>query len=358
MTRRSQNLTTTLSSLASGPASGLASGRPGIGDLQIAADLLVGPAPDQLFNRYLAAALPVHDHAPHQPAALQGRRLAGGQTVQPSVPAVTARQIAGDRTASIKLARLKDALGKILLGLSLPLALLAAWQLSAAYGWLPDQILPAPDVVRQTLQDRIDDGSLWSDTEISLLRVLRGCGLGTAIGLALGGALAASRRLHDYLNPLFLAVSQVPVLGWVPLMILLVGIDEGLKTILVALSVFIPVTLGTYQGIRDVPYAYREVGQVFTFTRRQTLTTIILPAAVPAIFTGLREGLSNGWQTLVAVELLASTEGLGYQMAYGRQLFQLELVIAAMLVIGLIGFLFDALLGRIETRLQRWKVPA
>jgi sulfonate transport system permease protein len=147
-------------------------------------------------------------------------------------------------------------------------------------------------------------------------------------------------------------------LGWVPLLILLIGIDEGLKTVLVAISVFIPVTLGTFQGIRDVPPAYREVGRVFMFNRRETIATIVLPAAVPTIFTGLREGLANGWQTLVAVELLASTEGLGYQMAYGRQLFQLELVIAAMLVIGAIGFLSDTLLGQIEKRLQRWRVAA
>lgn len=248
--------------------------------------------------------------------------------------------------------------GKLLLGLAFPLILFTAWQGSSLYGWLPDQILPAPALVWQTLQERIADGSLWDDTGISLLRVLRGFALGTAAGLVLGGVMAASRRLHDYLNPLFLAVSQVPTLGWVPLLILLIGIDEGLKNTLVALSVFIPVTLGTYQGIRDVPHGYREVGAVFTFSSSQMLRTIVLPAAVPAIFTGLREGLSNGWQTLVAVELLASTEGLGYQMAYGRQLFQLELVIAAMLVIGLIGFLFDLLLGRIESHLQRWKVAA
>ena len=251
-----------------------------------------------------------------------------------------------------------DRTGRLILGLSLPLIVLLAWQLSSSFGWLPDQILPAPALVWQTLQERIADGSLWGDTSISLLRVLRGFALGAAAGLVLGGTMAASRRLHDYLNPLFLAVSQVPTLGWVPLLILLIGIDEGLKNTLVALSVFIPVTLGTYQGIRDVPHAYREVGAVFTFSSTQMLRTIVLPAAVPAIFTGLREGLSNGWQTLVAVELLASTEGLGYQMAYGRQLFQLELVIAGMLVIGLIGFAFDFLLGRIENHLQRWKVAA
>jgi sulfonate transport system permease protein len=247
---------------------------------------------------------------------------------------------------------------KPLIGLVVPLLLLALWQLSTLFGWLPEQILPAPQVVWATLLDYADSGSLLGDTEISLLRVLRGFSTGAAVGLALGGAMATAPRLRTYLDPLFLAVSQVPILGWVPLLILLIGIDEGLKTSLVALSVFIPVTLGTYQGIRDVPPAYREVGQVLTFSHPQMLRTIILPAAVPAIFTGLREGLSNGWQTLVAVELLASTEGLGYQMAYGRQLFQLELVITAMLVIGAIGYLFDLLLGRIERHLQRWQVAA
>lgn len=329
-------------------------------DLQMSSGLLLGQSDDQLVNRHLASALPAVDLPATVQTATWPQILAGIQKsrAEPSSteqPGRNGRQsFPVRRWLRAKLSPI--ALGPVAFGLSLPLALLIAWQLSALYGWLPDQILPAPSVVLQTLHDGIADGSLWSDTSISLLRVLRGFAVGGAIGLALGGAMALSRRLHDYLNPLFLAVSQVPILGWVPLMILLVGIDEGLKTILVALSVFIPVTLGTYQGIRDVPPAYREVGRVFTFNRRQTLTTIILPAAVPAIFTGLREGLSNGWQTLVAVELLASTEGLGYQMAYGRQLFQLEVVIAAMLVIGLIGYGSDAVLGRIETHLQRWKV--
>jgi sulfonate transport system permease protein len=280
------------------------------------------------------------------PADISGgaSRVLGAPPTSPERPLIPRLRIGG--------------LTELALGLSLPAVLLIAWQLSSLYGWLPDQILPAPGAVWQVLRDRVEDGSLWEDTSISLLRVLRGFALGAAIGVVLGGALSASQRINDHLAPLFLAVSQVPTLGWVPLLILLIGIDEGLKTTLVAISVFIPVTLGTCQGIRDVPAAYREVGRVFMFNRRETMTTIVLPAAVPAIFTGLREGLANGWQTLVAVELLASTEGLGYQMAYGRRLFQLELVIAAMLVIGAIGFLSDALLGRIEKRLQRWRIAA
>ena len=246
----------------------------------------------------------------------------------------------------------------IALGLSFPLFLLLAWQASSSFGWLPEQILPAPAIVWQTIHDLAADGSLLSDSLVSIGRVLRGFALGAGIGLLLGAAMGLSPRLHDYLDPLFLSISQVPIVGWIPLLIVLVGIDEGLKTIVIALAAFIPVTLGAYQSMRDVPSTYREVGRVFTFSRWSMLRTIIFPAAVPSIFTGLREGASNSWQTLVAVELLASTEGLGYLMAYGRQLFQLELVITGMIVIGLIGVSADWVLGRIEQHLQRWKLGA
>jgi sulfonate transport system permease protein len=137
--------------------------------------------------------------------------------------------------------------------------------------------------------------------------------------------------------------------------VLLVGIDEGLKTIVIGWSAFIPIVLNTSQGVRDVPLAYIELGRVLSFSRWSTLTTIVLPSAVPSIFTGLREGLANSWQTLVAVELIASFEGLGYLMAYGRQLFQLELVLSAMVVVGLIGLFIHGLLTLIESRLQRWR---
>ncbi|MET2832212.1 ABC transporter permease [Mesorhizobium shangrilense] len=263
----------------------------------------------------------------------------------------------GDSTAGAAPTRRRilPAAGILVLGLVVPLGLLTAWTVAALLGQLPEQILPPPWIVFDTLWDGIQDGSLLSSTVTSLERVAEGFAAGALVGLVFGTAVGLSKTLREFVDPLFLALSQVPTLGWMPIVILIVGIDEGLKIIVIGWSAFIPVVLNTSQGVRDVPEAYVELGRVLSFSRWSKLTMIVLPSAVPSIFTGLREGLANGWQTLVAVELIASFEGLGYLMAYGRQLFQLELVISAMIVVGLIGLVIHGLLTLVENHLQRWR---
>ncbi|RWG13202.1 MAG: ABC transporter permease [Mesorhizobium sp.] len=266
----------------------------------------------------------------------------------------------GDSIASAAPVRrgIFPAAGILLLGLVVPLGLLTAWTVAALLGHLPEQILPPPWVVLDTLLDGIQDGSLLTSTMTSLERVAEGFAAGAAVGLVFGTAVGLSKTLREFVGPLFLALSQVPTLGWMPIVILIVGIDEGLKIVVIGWSAFIPVVLNTSQGVRDVPEAYVELGRVLSFSRWSKLTMIVLPSAVPSIFTGLREALANAWQTLVAVELIASFEGLGYLMAYGRQLFQLELVLSAMIVVGLIGLVIHGLLKFAENRLQRWRLES
>jgi sulfonate transport system permease protein len=247
-------------------------------------------------------------------------------------------------------------LGLLVAGLTMPLVLLAVWSVAARYGWLTDQILPAPGVVLRTLRDVTASGELQDATLISLRRVAEGFVAGAAAGLVFGSAIGLSARLFTLFGPSFLALAQVPLLAWMPLMILLVGIDEGLKIILIGIATCIPVVLNVAQGMRDVPAALREVGAVLLFDPWSMLTQIVLPAAVPSIFTGLREGLANAWQTVIAVELFASSEGLGYLMSWGRQLFQLDLVLAVVVVLAAIGFAMNFGLARIEARLGRWRL--
>lgn len=236
-----------------------------------------------------------------------------------------------------------------------PAALLLVWLTACLLDLVPAQILPDPRIILATFREFYVTGDLAFHARISLIRVVQGFALGAGAGLVLGISMGLSRRVRELVEPLFLAMAQVPALGWIPLVMLLVGIDEALKVIIIAKAALIPVTINTCKGILNVPRNYKEVGEVLTFGRWQTLTKILAPASIPTVFTGIRYGLTNAWLALVAVELLASSEGLGYLMVWGRQLFQLDLVIMAMIVVGVIGFVLDWSLGLVERRLQRWE---
>jgi sulfonate transport system permease protein len=239
-----------------------------------------------------------------------------------------------------------------------PLALLALWQLSAVLGWVPEQVLPPPAQVFGTFADLARSGELWDHLGISLVRVFSGFGIGLAAGLALGAAMGLSPTLRDYVFPLFKAFSQVPVIGWLPLLMLLVGIDEALKFLLIAKATLVPVVVNTCSGIAGVPNRYIEVARVCRYSRWQMLTRVVFPAAVAPIWNGVRYGLTHAWLALVVVELLASSEGIGFLIVYGRQLFQLDVVLAAVLAVGIVGFALDRVLARTEAWLLRWRKPA
>jgi sulfonate transport system permease protein len=242
--------------------------------------------------------------------------------------------------------------------LVVPLAALALWAAAARFGWLPMQILPAPDLVRDTFLELWAAGDIHDNATISLARVLQGFGIGAAAGLALGIGMGLSRTLEAYVRPLFTAVAQVPTIGWVPLLMLPLGIGEPLKLVIIAKAAMVPVTLNTLDGIRGVPRGWIEVASVFRYARWQLLRFVVLPAAVPPLFTGVRCGLTNSWKALVAVELLASSEGLGHLLVWGRRMFQMDVVLCAIAVIAVIGFTLDYALARVERRLHRWRDAA
>jgi sulfonate transport system permease protein len=250
--------------------------------------------------------------------------------------------------------RLRDGL----LAWLLPLAVLALWALAAHFEWVAPQVLPSPDAVALTFKESLLSGELWANLQISLIRVLAGFAVGLVGGLALGVAMGLSPTVKDCIYPLFKAFAQVPVLGWMPLLMLLVGIDEALKIILISKAALVPIALNTYKGIQNVPTRFIEVGHVLRFTRWQMLSKVVFPAALAPIWNGIRYGLTHAWLALVVVELLASSEGLGFMIVYGRQLFQLDVVLAAVVVVGAVGYALDKGLAAIESRLLGWRKDA
>lgn len=237
----------------------------------------------------------------------------------------------------------------------LPLALLLLWQVATSAGWLAPQILPAPATVGSTFIDLVTGGDILDALAISLRRITVGFVIGSAIGLAIGIALGRSVRLEQYFGPSLRAVAQVPSLGWLPFLMLIFGLGETFNYVIIAKACFVPIALNTSAGIRNLPAPYLEMARALRLRRSTMMLRVILPGALPSIFSGVRLALSHAWIAMVVVEMLADTAGVGYLMTWGRTLFQIDIVLVGMILIGAIGFLMDSGLKYVERRLQRWR---
>jgi sulfonate transport system permease protein len=238
-----------------------------------------------------------------------------------------------------------------------PLLLLAAWTLVTRAHWFSEQILVPPHAVLDAFHEVWDSGELPQDLKISLYRLLLGFVLGALAGVALGVALARWRWAQIYLGPTFQVLRQVPTLSLIPMFVLLFGIGETLKIVIIVKSTLFPVAIATLEGARTIPREYLEVGRAYRLGAWAQFRRIIYPATVPAVLTGMRIALGRSWMVLVAVELLAADTGIGQMMEIGRQMLRLDIVMVGVFVTGLIGFGFDRGLRLLERTLLPWKTP-
>ncbi len=241
----------------------------------------------------------------------------------------------------------------VLLGLVVPGALLFVWAVAGALDRLPTLMLPPPVAVLIALRDLVQSGDLGRALGISLRRLAEGFAVGAAFGLLAGATMGLSRLGERIIRPTLMGFVQVPILAWIPLLMIPFGIGETLKFIAIGIAAFAPVALNSFKGLRQVDPKLVEVGTLYRFTPVQRLFHILLPGALPTVSAGLRLGLTQAWQSLVVVELVASTNGIGYLAVMARQMFQLDQMLAVMLVIGLCGFTLDKILRSAEARLGR-----
>ncbi|MCK1274605.1 ABC transporter permease subunit [Bradyrhizobium sp. 61] len=236
----------------------------------------------------------------------------------------------------------------------LPLGLLLVWQFLSATGIVSTAIVPAPSDIWDAARQLSERGELQHDVLVSLRRVAIGFSIGALGGLLFGLAVGLFELLHDLFDRSLQMIRTIPHLALVPLMILWFGIGEEPRLILVAMGSLFPVYINTVGGIRNVDPKLIELGRSYGLGRAELVWSIILPAALQPILVGMRYALGVAWLTLVVGETIASRDGVGYLVQNARELLRIDIIVLAIILYAIAGWLSDLVTRVIERRLLRW----
>ncbi len=231
---------------------------------------------------------------------------------------------------------------------------LGLWQLNVVV-WGED-LLPAPPAVVEAIAELVEHDLLVGHVVASLYRVSWGFSLGALVGVPLGLAMGWFARVHAALDPLLQLLRPISPIAWIPLSILWFGITDAAPIFLIFLSAFFPIVVATASAVRNIPPVTLHAARNFGLGGAALLARVILPATLPQIVTGLRVALGVAWMVVVAAEMIAVRSGLGFLILDARNAGKrYDLVIAAMLLIGLVGLALDRLLKSLERmEIVRW----
>ncbi|TFH61371.1 ABC transporter permease [Peribacillus frigoritolerans] len=254
-----------------------------------------------------------------------------------------------DTTKQSKLAK------SALRGSVLPVVVLIAWQALGSVGILPAQLFSSPLFIVMTFIDLVQSGEMGMHLQISLTRAFLGFALGGFLGLLLGVIVGMQKKSEEYLNPSIQMLRTVPLLAITPLFIMWFGFGELSKVLLIALGAFFPLYLQTFLGLRNVDKKLYDVALILEFSRREQITKLMIPAALPNILLGIRLALSAAWMCLVVAELLGADRGVGFMIQDARSFMQTDVVFVGIIIFALAGKISDSLVRFLENHLLKWQ---
>ncbi len=242
-----------------------------------------------------------------------------------------------------------------LFALILPLWILVAWHVATSSGLLSTVVLPRISSVVSTLGYQLSAGTFKGDVAVSVLRILKGYSLAVVLGIFFGVVMGMNATAHRFFSLAFKAIRQIPMMAWVPLLVIWFGIGEESKVAVIFLASFFPILVNTIDGIERTDTKLVEVGKMYRLGGWQMFREIYLPSALPSIFVGLKLALGIAWMAVVGSEMIAASAGIGFRINDARTLMDYAIVFAGIIVIAVVGVLMDAVLGLIARAATPWQ---
>jgi taurine transport system permease protein len=249
---------------------------------------------------------------------------------------------------------------KLLASLGFVMAVVVIWHvLTSVTGVISAARFPTPQEVGVALRQIAVDGysnARWHEHALrSILLVTMGFLVASTAGVILGLAMGASRVTEAFVNPIFLTLRPIPPLAWIPLAIVWLGLGNEAKLMVIFVSAFVPSVINSYTGVRQIDTAIFEASAMLDVRGWRYWKEVLIPGALPSIFTGLRLSLQASWTTLVAAELVGAIAGLGQILNQAAQDIYPAMILVGMISVAICGWLMTHLLGWIEARAMPWK---
>lgn len=248
-------------------------------------------------------------------------------------------------------------IGKVALGIAVPLGLLALWQVAAVSHMINPALYPPPTLILASAAELTTDGTLLSETWVSTQRILWGFALGSVSGILVGLLMGTMEWLRAALEPTLDALYTVPKLAILPIFITMFGINDAPKIAVIAVTVFFFVWIATMSAIVTVAQGYRDAATTFQATRVQMFRHVLVPAALPEIFVGLRIAAGISVLILVASESVVGNDGLGYLIFNSRAVFLNEQMFVGIVTVSLVGVVFTSVIKVAGNWLTPWSTP-
>ena len=236
-----------------------------------------------------------------------------------------------------------------------PTLLVGLWFLLSYTGRLDPRTLSEPWVVVETARDLIERGRLQDALKTSAVRAFAGLGLGTAIGTALAMVSGLSRVGEAVIDGPVQVKRAIPTLALLPLLVLWLGITEEMKIITIALAVMLPVYIHTHNGLRSIDGRYAELAETVDIGRAEFIRSVLLPGATPGFLLGMRFAVTTALLSLVVVEQINSTSGIGYMITLASHYGQTEVIVVGLVVYALLGLAADGTVRYIERKALAWR---